>query len=271
MSRILSLLGIGIALVIFLWACDNTDEVIVDPPLVVGITSVIDMTSFEKIEAGSTSLEFRCLTQDNFPCGNYVIDFLLNISIDSVDLNFTEITRPQICLSSTDKAFGIVILGALANNTYEFPISANNDTVMAQLVVTDSTFEIKSGNGTWTNILRDTLRRIPDDIIWGQVGYNNAIDLGMANTYFDSLNNLGAVPGTLSTGSYGYFFIDNMSQADSIIELGPTIGTTFRIPYVYHYTGDTTMLHNLIDNFASQGNIVEVHVITHEGYEYRSW
>jgi hypothetical protein len=262
---------ICLTIYLLLLACDGTEEVVVNPPLVVEISTVINLTSFEKIDPGSNTFELRCLSQDDFPCANYTINHDLNVSIDSIDLHFTEISRPQICLTNTGKAFGIVSLGALANNTYEFPIRINDDTVSAQIIITDSTFEISNGDGNWTNILRPMLRRIPDNVIWGQVGYHNFIDVNIALTYFDSLDNFGGVAGTLSSGSYGYFYVDTTGQADSVLELGPSMGTTYTIPYVYHYTGDTSTLHTLIQNFANQGNTVEVNVITNEGVEFRSW
>jgi len=252
------------------FGCDHTSEVIVPPP-VKSINSAINLTSFEKLDSGLVSFELRCLTDSFYSCANYTIGFQLDTIADTLDLTFTEISRPGVCLPATAKAFAIVNLGAIANGTYQFPITVKSVSAPAQIVVTDSTIEITNGDSTWTKILRPVLHRIPDSTIWGQVGYNQASALDSANTFFDSLVSIGASAETLSTGSYGYFYFDNAGNPDSILELGPSIGTTFRIPYVYHYTGDTATLHSLITAYANQANVVEVNVITSEGYEYRSW
>jgi len=252
------------------WGCDNTREVIVNPP-VVAINSAINLTSFENLDPVAPTFELRCLTDSLYPCDNFSIEFVLNASSDTIDLTFIEISSPVICLPSFGQAYAIINLGVLANNTYQFPITVNNVKVSAQLIVTDSTIGVIGGDSTWTNFLRPLLRRIPANTIWGQVGYNLIAALDSAKTFFDSLTSIGATPETLSTGSYGYFYFNGSGNPDSILELGPSIGTNFRIPYVYSYAGDTATLHSLITAYTNQGNVVEVNVITSEGYEYRSW
>jgi hypothetical protein len=251
-------------------SCDNTDEIIVNPP-VVTINSAINLTSFENLDPVASSFEFRCLTDSFYNCSNFSIDFVLSAYADTIDLAFTEISDPIICLPAPGKANAIVNLGVLVNNTYQFPIAINNIIVPAQLIITDSTIEVIGGDSTWTSFLRPVLRRVPANTVWGQVGYNLDVAVDSANTFFDSLVSIGAVTETLSTGSYGYFFFDSGGNPDSILELSSSIGTTYRIPYVYSYSGDTASLHSLITAYANQGNVVEVNVITSEGFEYKSW
>jgi len=264
-----------LSLGLFLWllfalGCDNTKEVIVNPPIVT-INSAIKLTSFENLDPVAPTFELRCLTDSLYDCTNYQIEFLLDTNADTFDLIFTEIDRPGVCLPGNGRAFAIINLGDLAGGTYQFPVTVNNVVASADLVVTDSTIEVIGGDSTWTNFLRPILRRIPSNTIWGQVGYNLIAALDSANTFFDSLVSIGAVAETLSTGSYGYFYFNGSGNPDSILELGPSIGTNFRIPYVYTFSGDTATLHSLITAYANQGNVVEVNVITSEGYEYRSW
>ncbi len=250
--------------------CDN-NEVIKTGPHVPTMNSAINLISFENLDPIAPTFEFRCLTDSPYACSNFSIDFLLNVSSDTIDLLFTEIIAPTICQPPSGKANAIVNLGTVANNTYQFPITVNNITVLAQLIVTDSTIEVNNGNSTGTNFLRPVLRRIPFNMIWGQVGYDLVAASDSANTFFDSLAGIGAVVETLSVGSYGYFYFDNVGTPDSILELGPSIGTTYHIPYVYSFLGDTATLHSLITAYANQGNVIEVNVITSEGYEYKSW
>jgi hypothetical protein len=195
----------------------------------------------------------------------------LTQTADSVKLTFTQITRPTICLAGTAPAFALVNLGVPANGIYEFPVTVNSIVAPASLSVTDSTIQITGGDSTWTRFLRPLLRRVPANLIWGQVGYSLVAAYDSAVTFFDSLTSLGAVPETLSAGSYGYFYFNGSGNPDSILELGPSIGTTFRIPYVYSYFGDTAALHSLVTAYKNQGNVVEANVITSKGFEYRTW
>ncbi len=250
--------------------CKDTKQVIIGPTPP-RINSAINLTSFENLDPVARTFEFHCLTDSLYSCSNFSIDFLLSVSADTFDLTFTELSAPLICLPSEGKAYSVVHLGDLANNTYQFLITVNNVTVPVQLIVTDSTIETIGGDSTWTNLLRPVLRRIPANTIWGQVGFDLIAALDSAKTFFDSLISIGAIPETLSTGSYGYFYFDGTGNPDSIKELSASIGTTYRIPYVYSYSGDTAALHSLINAYSNQGNVVEVNVITSEGYEYKSW
>lgn len=250
--------------------CSKTNQVIVGP-LPTAINSAINLTSFEKLDPLGATFEMRCLTDSIYPCANYSVGFELDTIADTLKLTFIEIFSPSVCVPPDGPAFSLINLGDIANGTYQFPITVNTVVASAVITVTDSTIVITGGDSTWTNFTRPVLRRIPDNTIWGQVGYNAANAVDSANTFFDSLVSIGATVDTLSEGSYGYFYFDNAGNPDSILELGPSIGTTFRIPYVYHYTGDTAVLHSLVTAYANQGNVVEINVITSQGFEYRTW
>jgi len=258
------------SLLLLALSCNNSSEVITGPPAQ-NINSAINLTSIENLDPAAPTFEFRCLTDSVYNCFNFSIEFTLNFSADTIDLTFTEISNPVICQPAPSKAFAIVNLGVLANGVYEFPVTVNSVVAQATLTVTDSTIQITGGDSTWTKFLRPLLHRVPTNLIWGQVGYSLGGAYDSATTFFDSLESLGAVPETLSTGSYGYFYFNGSGTPDSILELGASIGTTFSIPYVYSYSGDTADLHSLITAYANQGNVVEINAITSEGFEYRTW
>jgi hypothetical protein len=262
-------------LAICLWlilslGCDKSKQVIVGPEPII-LNSPINLTSFETLDPVAASFEFRCLTDSIYDCSNYSVDFTLDTVADTLKLNFTEILRPSVCIPPDGPAFSLVNLGNIANGTYQFPITVNAVIASAIITVTDSTITITGGDSTWTNFLRPVLRRIPSGTIWGQVGYNVANAFDSAHSFLDSLVSIGATVDTLSQGSYGYFYFDNAGNPDSILELGASIGTNFRIPFVYAYSGDTAALHSLITAYANQGNVVEINVITSQGFEYRTW
>lgn len=253
--------------------CDNTNEVIVGPG-VDSINTVINISVFEKTVTGLRNVELRCQSDSIYECINYLIDFDLNITT-KVALTFTEIVKPNICLPATGPATAIVDLGTLPNMnfiTLEFPITVNSITVPAQLILSDSTIEIINGESTWTHIVWTVLYRVPANIIWDEVGYNDPVLRDSALTFFDSLTSLGATPDTLSSGHYGYFFIDSTYAIDSILELGPSIDTDSVFSYIYNYAGDTTALSNLVQAFQIQaGNLVRVNINTSDGYQFRSY
>lgn len=251
--------------------CDSTSEVIIGPEID-SIKTVINMELFENLDNGLRSVQLRCVTDSIFPCLNYQILFDLNITADRVALTFTKTEQPAICRRAIAPAAAIVSLGVLANISYDFPITVNSLTIPAQLIQTDSTIEILNGDSTWTKVVRPVLYRVPANTIWGEVGYNDPVLRDSALTFFDSLASLGATPATLSSGHYGYFFIDSTNTIDSILELGPSIGTDSVFSYIYNYTGDTTSLSNLVAAYQNQaGNLVKINIITSDGYQFRSY
>ena len=110
--------------------CDNTSEVIVGPEID-SINTVINIEAFENINAGLTNLELRCQTDSIFNCINYLIDFDLTVTSDTVALKFTKIVKPNICLPALGPATAIINLGTLANITYEFQLTVNSLTLPA--------------------------------------------------------------------------------------------------------------------------------------------
>ena len=251
--------------------CDNTSEVIIGPEID-SINTVINIEVFENLDNGLRSVQLRCVTDSIFPCANFLIEYDLSTTSNTLALTFTRISDLTFCLDGFAPAAAIVILGVLANISYDFPITVNSLTLPAQLILTDSTIEITGGDSTWTNIVRPVLYRVPANIIWGEVGYNDPILRDSALTFFDSLISLGATPDTLSSGHYGYFFIDSSSAIDSILELGPSIGTNSVFSYIYSYAGDTTALSNLVTAYQNQsGDLVKVNIITSDGYQFRSY
>ena len=271
MRRIIILSMLLSLWVILSLGCDNTSEVIIGPGGD-SINTVINISVFEKTVPGLRNVELRCQTDSIFGCINYLIDFDLTVTSDTVALKFIKIVKPIVCLPAMGPATAIVNLGTPANIAYKFPLTVNSLTLPAQLILTDSTIEITGGDSTWTNIVRPVLYRVPANTIWGEVGYNDPILRDSALTFFDSLASLGATPDTFSTGHYGYFFIDSISAIDSILELGPSIGTDSLFSYIYNYTGDTTALSNLVAAYQNQaGNLVRVNINTSDGYLFRSY
>lgn len=251
--------------------CDNTKEVIIGPEID-SINTVINIEIFENLDNGLRSVQLRCVTDSIFPCANFLIEYDLSTTSNTLALTFTRISDLTFCLDGFAPAAAIVILGALVNISYDFSITVDRVTVSAQLILTDSTIQILNGDSTWTNIVRSILYRVPANTIWGEAGYNDPVLRDSALTFFDSLESLGATPDTLSTGHYGYFFIDSTNAIDSILGLGPSIGTDSLFSYIYNYTGDTTALSNLVQAYENQsGNLVKVNIITSDGYQFRSY
>ena len=164
--------------------CDNTNEVIIGPEID-SINTVINIEIFENADNGLRNVELRCVTDSIFPCANFLIEYDLSKTSDTLALTFTRISDPAICLDAFAPATAIVSLGDLANIGYAFPITVNGLTVPAQLILTDSTIEITGGDSTWTDIVRSILNRVPASTIWGEDGYNDQLLRDSALTFFE--------------------------------------------------------------------------------------
>ena len=53
------------------------------------------------------------------------------------------------------------------------------------------------------------LKRIPNNIIWGTVGYHNSTSIDKVNDFINSIKAVGALDVNLANGNYNYFEIEN--------------------------------------------------------------
>ena len=232
------------------------------------IESKIRISTWENLSAQERTLTLTCATEKTYGCINYSIVSTKTILDDSIMISFTGIYKPPVCLTALGPAGAAIDLGSLPSGNYPLSLSANGETVRAQLVVSDDAYTVNNGEGMWTTFSRSQLRRVPDGTIWGLVGYHTTTSAALAQAYLDSVRIVGAQPCSCIPGYYGYYEIDSTAN----IQTPGNHGYAFAQSYIYHYGGDPLVVRNLVKRYGkSLGDSLSISLFGSHAEAYFSW
>jgi hypothetical protein len=208
------------------------------------IDTRLELTLKEELSVYSRLLSIDCATERIYPCINYGIDYSMTKSSNKITIRFNQIIMPEICLTALGPAYSNIKLGNLSNGLYILNLLVNGKTQTANLKVNDSTFKIEYEPGFDFIFKKTELKRIPQNVIWGSVGYINDTLTTSVNSFLDSLIIIGASEINLSPGDYGYFQIDSFGK----IVAPEYHGYPFIKMYLYEFNGSSESLKELIRN-----------------------
>lgn len=172
------------------------------------IDSKLNIVLREELTSESRNLILNCRTERIYPCFNYGIDYNVVKGAKNFKVGFSKIVMPQICLTALGPAGCSINLGSLADGQYNLELEVNDKTEIAQLVISENTYQVDHQPGLNFKFENSKLNRIPRFLIWGSVGYINDSLTSVVNTFIDSLQILGAHQVQLLPGDYWYFKID---------------------------------------------------------------
>ncbi|HEY6553678.1 MAG TPA: hypothetical protein VI669_09990, partial [Vicinamibacteria bacterium] len=185
------------------------------PPESTGISidSRILITPSERLSDGSRALVLKCRTERPYSCINYRIPFTVVRQGATVLVSFGKISLSgSVCLAAAGPATCAIDLGALAEGTYSLVFNSSTGNTRFDLLVEQGAYTVTPRQGSGVAFSPATLRRIPDETIWGLIGYvgpaGGPFD-SLAGSFLDSLEAHGAEPVTLEPGEYGEFLIDS--------------------------------------------------------------
>lgn len=166
------------------------------------IDSDVRLKLWETVDSTGRSLMLYCSTEKQYSCSNYAIDRSFNVSPGNIQIDFNGITTPEICLTSIGPATTTINLGSLANGTYQLVINVERNKSEGRLIVTSGFYEIILDQQEKLQIVNPILNRIPDNTIWGNVGYHTSTTAPLVQSFIDSLLQLGATSQVYQQGDY---------------------------------------------------------------------
>lgn len=222
----------------------------------------------ENIDSVPRQLNFHCFTEKIFPCSNYYLQSSFSITSDKVTIHFIKVIEPGICLTSTGPASTIINLGNLQNKNYELEINVGNRKVSGELAVTSGYFKVTLPAQTSVEFIKPQLNRIPDNIIFGTVGYHSDTTGLIVQKFLDSLQYFGAVKANYTTGDYESFQIDS----DGKIIQTQDPGYYFTRYFIYDYTKESGQLRDLVKRFGTTyPDLLVITLNTSKGEIFYSW
>lgn len=232
------------------------------------IDSDIKISMWENSDSTGRVLEFQCETEKVYGCCNYTILHSLTINGSNIEIHFTGIYQPQMCLTSFGPARATIELASLPNGTYPLTIRVERHKSRGHLIVTSDYYEIDLDETARLEIMTPVLRRIPTNTIWGTVGYHSNSSSMLVQSFVDSLQFSGASVQTYTPGYYGYFEIDQ----NNAIMPPENHGYYFIRPFIFAYSGNSENIRTLVRNYGVNfGDSLNIDLRSTRGDHFMSW
>lgn len=204
-----------------------------DNNIIVNIEDDFYVDMFEDISNGERRFELRITTIKDQPCLNASIDYDLDFEEQSntIDLSINDLVDPEQCIEGSEPVFVIVPFGSLNSGTYTFNINLKDAVVnKGRLVVYNDRYEMSMESDDGIEIVHEELMRIPNNTIWGYVGYDVNNASADATDFISELKNLPNVfdvqnNNLYKPGYYGYF---NLEDNKDILLSGEINANNFR-------------------------------------------
>ncbi len=207
----------------------------------------VELQMTEDLSVSPRRLHFNFFTEEDYECINYIIRHTSTSTAGNIDINLIDIEKTALCLTNHGPALVIIELDSYQPGNYQVLVKVGDVTNTGSLEVTEERYVITFDDPEMLTAQYDTLHRIPDDMIWGIVGYYSEEGELIVDSFLDSLENIGAQPRVLSTGDYGYF------QADSIGQIIAPEGLEFNFTktFVYDYSEPMGPVQEAINYFSN--------------------
>lgn len=232
------------------------------------IASDIEITMVETIDSTGRTFQLKCETKEHYPCANYKLVSRLNKVSNSYEIDFNGIDIPGVCLTAFGPALANIELGNPANGVYDIVITTDETINSGKLYVSTDHYILdfdQTGRIGFTNHI---LNRVPENTIWGTIGYHNSDTKPLAEEFIESLKNLGAETRSYLPGNYGYFSISSKGE----IEPPENHGNYFIDAFILEYTGKSGNLKDIVRNYGLNYNDrLKILLYTTEGDMFRSW
>lgn len=111
-------------------------------------------------------------------------------------------------LDETGPASATISLGRLATGTHRLRLVSAKDSADARVVVSSGKIELSCPRNPRFTIERAVLRRIPDNLVWGEIEHFGRQESAVTGRFLEDLRKAGATPTPLPPGDYEYFRVD---------------------------------------------------------------
>lgn len=235
-----------------------------------GIDSEINIRMVEVLDKSPRTLQMYFSTTKIYPCCNYPIDLSLKKSSNTFDISFKGVIETDMCLTALGPATATIDLGALSNGTYQLNFQNGSSWHSGQLVVSSDSYKVNLGSNSNFSFTNSLLNKIPENTIWGYVGYHKQETSALVQSFLDELLNLGANEKLYLPGDYREFEIDENGK---IVQPGANSGYYFARSFVFQYSGDIAKVEQLVEQYARDygTEYMYIGVYTDKGGQILSW
>ncbi len=212
---------------------------------------VIDMKEDLSLTGGT--LLFKVKTINDQECLDTGIDFNFNRSATKVTLSFLDLITPEECITGSAPATASISTGDLATIDYRFKIDLRGEVESDGILnVLGDRYIVSFVEASGFEFPEKTLLRIPRNTIWGYVNHSESNEEMAVDFISDLGTNASAT--TLEEGYYGWF----KGAGAEVTEMDNLPTERFNSLFVFEYEGTDDVLENLIADFRSENEDMEV-------------
>ena len=228
----------------------------------------VKIKMIEDIDSSKKTLTLQCFTEKIFGCSNYYMKHRFSIAGNKITINFIEIDKPDICLTSLGPASATIHLENLPDKDYDLEIGTGDTTIAGQLKVSNASYKVIFPAQSRIQFINPDLNRIPANIIWGTVHYHAGATSSIVQNFTDSLQISGAVASTYLPGNYSGFQIESNGQIKQVQDPG----YNFTRYFIYQFSGNSLPLKGLVRRFGiNNPNALLITLYTTKGETFMSW
>lgn len=253
-----------LCLLLVMLAC-NTDKTEA-PVLDTEIAKEYELDLWETLDNNTRTFQIRANTIQSQDCLNYYIESSISRKGNSFEINLGKPQISSVCERGIGTAKSTLDLGTISNGTYNLTIKLGQIVPSTgRLVVSNGSYYLSILNPIGFRIIHNNLLRVPDNSIWGYIGYD-ANALPVVTQFFTDLAGISQNI-DLPKGYYGHF---NLSE-NGDIELGNAQVSTDRPiqPILRRFQANEKDLENLIQTYREKhGQSVLIRLRNTAGKEY---
>ena len=239
-------------LVTTVWSCEV--ESLDDPIIVPVVDQEFNFQLWQNLSStGSSPLEIRMSTVEDYDCMNVAILSNYTRVGNRLELTLFDILDPEACLAGSGPAYGIEAIDDIEESSYDLRIElqgvvSNVGTLMA----TNEAFTVAMQDENGISWLQYEMRRIPENAVWGYIGYADATGLALAEDFLAELAAAGSAS-TLADGYYGYY---TLKEDGSTIEINQTglPPADQNMTFISQFDGSAGELEQLILDFLADAD-----------------
>jgi hypothetical protein len=251
-----------IIILIGLVSCGKTpkyDYQVVDSDIVIKMR--------EELGNPNRSFKLNLLTEKGYPCMNYPLITNSDASSNKIIVDILGIYIQDMCLTAFGPATATIPLSNIQNKSYDIEFKIGSNISTGKLICTSDEFKLQMNELLQIKIDDPVLKRIPNNTIWGTIGYHSSTSIDKVNDFINSIKAAGATDVNLQNGNFNYFEIENF-----IIKEPTNKGYHFTKSFVYSFTGDKNLVRSIVKDYGKNfGDIMSVSVYGDMGEEFLGW
>ncbi len=219
-----------------------------DKETIIQVDAEFSISLLEQL--GSTrQLVFELASVETDSCLNSTIDRSISVHSDQITLLLDGIVPASDCNPGEAPATGLANAGSLTNGIYNVAMTIRN-TINDEgvLTVDNEKYALNMLTSDGVSIQNGKLYRIPNQLIWGWLAYDDPGAVGdLPQQFLLELDSL-TTSLSLNDGYYGSFTIDAGGQM--VMRTPPP--NSFSQTYYRQFTGDESQLKALLEHYRTE-------------------